>query len=87
VHDPATRPQAVALAAKIGKQPEAAYEWLYTNRDTSYRAPDLEVDMKALQSNTDDMKEGGLVPSTIVAKDHVDMSLAREAVSRANATH
>jgi NitT/TauT family transport system substrate-binding protein len=86
-HDPATRPQAIALAAKIGKQPEAAYEWLYTNRDTSYRAPDLEVDLKALQSNTDDMKEGGLVPATIVAKDHVDMSLAREAVGRANATH
>jgi len=77
----------IELAAKIGKQPEEAYAWLYTKQDTSYRDPNLEIDMKALQSNANDMKEGGLVPSTIDAKAYVDMSLAKEAVGRANATH
>jgi NitT/TauT family transport system substrate-binding protein len=86
--DPKTRPQAIALAAKVGKQPEAAYaDWLYTRKDTSFRALDLEVDLKALQSNTNDMKEGGLVPTTIDAKAFVDMSLAKDAVGRASATH
>jgi NitT/TauT family transport system substrate-binding protein len=85
--DPKTRPEAIKLAAKIGKQPEAAYAWLYTKQDTSYRDPNLEIDMKALQSNANDMKEGGLVPSTIDVKSYVDMSLAREAAARANATH
>jgi NitT/TauT family transport system substrate-binding protein len=86
--DPKTRAEAVALAAKIGKQPQAAYaDWLYTRKDTSFRAADLEVDMKALQSNTNDMKEGGLVPTTIDAKAYVDMSLAKEAVGRAGATN
>jgi NitT/TauT family transport system substrate-binding protein len=86
--DPKTRPAAIALAAKIGKQPESAYEgWLFTTKDTSYRDPNLEIDLKALQSNTNDMKEAGLVPSAIDAKKYFDASLAREAVTRAHATH
>jgi len=85
--DPKTRPEAIKLAAKVGKQPEEAYAWLYTKQDTSYRAPDLQVDLKALQSNADDMKEGGLVPSTIDAKAYLDMSLAKEAVARVAASH
>jgi len=86
--DPKNRPAVIALAAKVGKQPEAAYaDWLFADKDPNYRAPDLEVDMKALQSNTNDMKEGGLVPTTIDVKGYVDMSLAKDAVGRANATH
>jgi NitT/TauT family transport system substrate-binding protein len=47
LHDPAHRAEAIALAARIGKQTEAAYAaWLYTKRDTSYRSPDLQIDMK-----------------------------------------
>lgn len=88
IYDPNTRREAVALAAKIGRQPEAAYaDWLFAAKDPNYRALDLEVDMKALQSNTNDMKEGGLVPTTIDAKAYVDMSLAKEAVGRAGAPH
>jgi len=88
MYDPKNRHEAIALAAKVGKQPEAVYEdWLFTSKDPNYRALDLEVDMKALQSNTDDMKEGGLVPRTIDAKAYVDMSLAKDAVRRASATH
>ena len=88
MYDPKNRREAIALAAKVGKQPEAAYEdWLFTSKDPNYRALDLEVDMKALQSNTNDMKEGGLVPRTIDVKAYVDMSLAKDAVRRASATH
>jgi NitT/TauT family transport system substrate-binding protein len=81
--DPKTREEAVKLVAQVGRQPVAAYEdWVFTKKDTSYRDPDLLVDLKALQSNTEDMKAAGLVPSTIVAKDYVDASLAQEAKSR-----
>jgi NitT/TauT family transport system substrate-binding protein len=87
IEDPKTRPDAIKLAAKVGKQPEEAYAWLYTKQDTSYRDPNLEIDMKALQSNANDMKEGGLVPAIIDVKAYVDMSLAREAVGRVDAAN
>jgi hypothetical protein len=86
VYDPKARGDVIKLAAKVGKQPESAYEdWLFAAKDPNYRDPNLEIDMKALQSNTHDMKEGGLVPSTIDVKSYVDMSLAREAVGRIDA--
>jgi NitT/TauT family transport system substrate-binding protein len=88
IYDPKTRAEAIKLAAKVGKQPESAYEdWLFAAKDPNYRALDLQVDMKALQSNTNDMKEGGLVPSTIDVKAYVDMSLAKEAVGRVDASN
>ena len=82
MYDPATRPQAIALVAKITKRPVADFEeWVYTNKD-NYRDPHAMVSVERLQKNIDDLKSLGLLPASIDAAEVVDMSLAREAAAR-----
>jgi NitT/TauT family transport system substrate-binding protein len=82
LYDPKTRPQAVALVAKVTKRsPDDFAEWVYTRKD-NYRDPHAMVNVARLQKNIDDLKALGLVPASIEADKVVDMSLAREAAAR-----
>jgi ABC-type nitrate/sulfonate/bicarbonate transport system substrate-binding protein len=80
--DPATRMDAVRLAAKVTKEPVSNYEeWAFTNKD-NFRHPPARIDVVRLQKNIDDLHGLGLLPVTIVAKDAVDMSMVEEAARR-----
>jgi NitT/TauT family transport system substrate-binding protein len=82
-HDPKTRPEAVKILAQVMKQPESAFaDWVFTNKDNSYRDPDLKINVEALQKNIDVLKEAGIIKGTVVANDYVDLSLAEEARKR-----
>jgi len=81
--DPKTRPEAVKILAQVMKQPEAALAgWVFTKEDNAYRDPDLKIDVEALQRNVDLLKEAGMIGTTIIAKNYVDMSLAEDAKRR-----
>jgi NitT/TauT family transport system substrate-binding protein len=82
MYDPATRPQAIALVAKITKRSAEDFaEWVYTNKD-NYRDPHAMVSVERLQKNIDDLHGLGLIPARVEIAPHVDMSLAREAAAR-----
>ncbi len=81
--DPKNRTAAVAMVAKVMKQPAKNFEgWVFTKRDTSYQQPDAKIDVARLQKNIDDMKEAGVMPRTIKAADYVDETIAAEAAAR-----
>jgi NitT/TauT family transport system substrate-binding protein len=79
--DPKTQPEAVKLVAQHDKQPVENVAWLFTAKD-NFHHPDLLVDIERFQKNVDDLHKAGVVPATIVAKNHIDMSLVREALAR-----
>jgi hypothetical protein len=80
--DPATRMDAVKLVSEISKQPlEGLAEWAFTTRD-NYNHPHALLDVPRLQKNIDDLHAAGVLPMTISAAKHVDMSMAEEAAKR-----
>ena len=80
--DPQIRAQVLKVTSELTKQPESEFEeWVYTNKD-QHRALDLKIDVARLQKNIDDLKEVGVLTSTIDVKKYVDMSLAEEAGKR-----
>jgi NitT/TauT family transport system substrate-binding protein len=80
--DPKTRPAALALMAKVAKQPiEALEPWLFTHAD-NYRDPEGRIDVARFQKNVDDLHKAGVIPGTIDAAKHIDTSIARDAAAR-----
>ncbi len=83
LHDPKSRPEAMAMVAKVMKQPVKNIEgWAFTKRDTSYQEPSAKMDVKRIQRNVDDLIEAGVLKKTIPADKYVDMSIADEAAAR-----
>jgi sulfonate transport system substrate-binding protein len=83
--DPANHQEAVAIIANFMKQPPAALDYLFSDKDY-YRDPYGHVNPAGIQSVIDISKELGLLPATIqVAPDHVDDSFAAEAERRIRA--
>lgn len=80
--NPANRPAALALVAKVTKQPEAAFaDWVFTG-DDYYHDPDAKPNMAALQSNLDVQKELGFLKAEIDASKFADLSLIGDAAKR-----
>jgi sulfonate transport system substrate-binding protein len=81
-HDPAHRPEAIALAARATKQPpERLDSYLFSTRDF-YSDPNGMPDAAALQSGIDMMVALGFAKERIDVQRYLDLSLVREAAKR-----
>ncbi|HTY66558.1 MAG TPA: ABC transporter substrate-binding protein [Burkholderiales bacterium] len=79
---PANHKDAVAIAAKVSKQPEANFDsWLFTKQDY-YRDPDGKPNLDALQANIDLQKELGFLKAGFDAKKYADLSIVEDAAKR-----
>jgi sulfonate transport system substrate-binding protein len=80
--DPANHKAAVAIAAKVTKQPPENFDaWLFTGKDY-YRDPNMLPNMAALQENLKLTKELGFLKSDINIREYSDLSIVLEAVKR-----
>jgi sulfonate transport system substrate-binding protein len=80
--NPANHNQAVAIAAKITKRPEAAFDaWLF-NRKDYYRDPNMIPNLDALQANVAMQKNLGFLNAGFDVKAHSDLSIVEEAAKR-----
>lgn len=79
--DPANHAAAVAIAARVTRQPPERFDWLFTKED-DYRDPNMIPDLAALQSNVQVMKDLGIVGTTVDIGRHADLSLIKEAAAR-----
>jgi sulfonate transport system substrate-binding protein len=81
-HDPAHRPEAIALAARVTKQPyERLDSYLFSTSDF-YSDPEGLPDIGALQSGIDMMVALGFAKESIDVKRYLDLSLVQEATKR-----
>jgi ABC-type nitrate/sulfonate/bicarbonate transport system substrate-binding protein len=82
IHDPAHRPEATALAARVTKQPyERLNSYLFSTSDF-YSDPKGMPDAGALQSGIDMMVALGFAKESIDVKRYLDLSLVQEAAKR-----
>src|SRR5215467_9164824 len=80
--DPANHNEAVAIAARITKRPEAAFDaWLF-NRKDYYRDPNMIPNLDALQANVATQKDLGFIKTGFDVKAHTDLSIVEEAAKR-----
>jgi NitT/TauT family transport system substrate-binding protein len=80
--DPANHKDAVAIAARLTKQPPERFDsWLFTAKDY-FRDPDLKPNLTALQANIATQKQLGFIKSEIDVKKYADLSLIEEAGRR-----
>lgn len=80
--DPANHKEAVAIAARLTKQPPERFDpWLFTAKDY-YRDPGLKPNLTSLQANIATQKQLGFIKSEIDVKKYADLSLIEEAVQR-----
>jgi sulfonate transport system substrate-binding protein len=80
--DPANHKEAVAIAAKLTKRPEAAFDsWLFNQKDY-YRDSNMIPNLDALQANVDIQKDLGFLKSGFDVKAHADLSIVVEAAQR-----
>ena len=80
--DPANHEEAVAIAAKVSKQPASRFEsWLFTKKDY-YRDRDGRPDLDALQANINLQKQLGFLKSDLAVKKYTDLSIVEEAAKR-----
>jgi sulfonate transport system substrate-binding protein len=80
--DPANHKEAVAIAARLTKQPPERFDpWLFTAKDY-YRDPDMKPNLAALQANIATQKELGFIKSEIDVKKYADLSIVEEAARR-----
>jgi NitT/TauT family transport system substrate-binding protein len=80
--DKANRPAALALAARVTKQPESAFaDWLFTG-DDYYRDPKARPNLVALQANLAVQKELGFLRADIDVSKYADLSLIDAASKR-----
>src|SRR5262245_31678285 len=80
--DPANHEAAVAIAAKLTKQPPERFSgWLFTSREYS-RSRDLLPDLQALQANIEVQRELGFLKGPIDISRYTDLSFVQEAAAR-----
>jgi ABC-type nitrate/sulfonate/bicarbonate transport system substrate-binding protein len=80
--DPKNREEAVKIIADFTKRPAASYKsWLFTKKDY-YRAPDSQLNVKALSNNIALQLDLGFLKAPIDVPKFVDVSLAKEAAAR-----
>jgi len=80
--DPANHKEAVAIAARVTKQPPERFDpWLFTAKDY-YRDPNMKPNLTALQANIATQKQLGFIKSEIDVNKYADLSLIEEAAKR-----
>jgi sulfonate transport system substrate-binding protein len=80
--DPANHAEAVAIAAKVTKQPPERFDsWLFTEQDY-YRDAKMIPDLAALQANIDVQHELGFLKGKVEVKNYVDLSIVKDAAQR-----
>jgi sulfonate transport system substrate-binding protein len=80
--DPANHKEAVAIAARLTKQPPERFDpWLFTAKDY-YRDPDLKPNLTSLQANIATQKQLGFIKSDLDVKKYADLSIVEEAAKR-----
>jgi NitT/TauT family transport system substrate-binding protein len=80
--DPANHEEAVAIVAKITKQPPERFaDWLFTKKDY-YRDHDGLPDLAALQANIELQRKLGFLKTSFEVKKYADLSFATGAVKR-----
>jgi sulfonate transport system substrate-binding protein len=79
--DPANHQEAIAIVAKLTKQPAASLDWVFTKRDY-FRGPDGAPDLKAVDANLKMEKELGYLKTDIDVAKYADLSIAADAVKR-----
>jgi NitT/TauT family transport system substrate-binding protein len=79
--DPANHQAAIAIVAKMTKQPPEALDWVFTKRDY-FRGPDGAPDIKAVDAGLKMEKALGLLKSDIDVAKYADLSIAADAVKR-----
>jgi NitT/TauT family transport system substrate-binding protein len=80
--DPANHKEAVAIAARVTKQPPERFDpWLFSAKDY-YRDPNMKPNLTALQTNINTQKQLGFIRSDFDVKQHADLSLIEEAAQR-----
>ncbi len=81
--DPKNHKDAVAIAAKITKQPAQNFDdWLFVKGKDYYRDPNMIPNVQALQNNLNTMRDLGLLKAPITIKPYVDLSIVQEAAKR-----
>lgn len=81
--DPANRQKSLEKAAAFTKRkPEQFAAWAFQKDTDYYHDPAGKIDIAALQSNVDVLKEQGILRKSINAADLVDHSIAEEARKR-----
>jgi sulfonate transport system substrate-binding protein len=81
-HDPAHHDEAVAIVARVTRQPAGNFtSYLFTDTDF-YRDPDLRPNLDSLQRNIAIMGKLGFVKGEVDAANYADLSLIDEARER-----
>jgi NitT/TauT family transport system substrate-binding protein len=83
--DPANHQAAIAIVAKLTKQPPEALDWVFTKRDY-FRGPDGAPDLKAVDADLKMEKALGLLKTDIDVAKYADLSIAADAVKRLGPT-
>jgi sulfonate transport system substrate-binding protein len=79
--DPANHNEAVAVVAKLTKQPPAALDWVFGKRDY-FRGLDGAPDLKAVDADLKMEKALGLLKTDIDVPKYADLSIAADVVKR-----
>jgi NitT/TauT family transport system substrate-binding protein len=79
--DPANHQEAVAIVAKLTKQPPQSLDWVFTKRDF-YRNPNGRPDLAAVASNLKMERNLGYLKKDIDVAKYADTSLVDAAVER-----
>ncbi len=78
------RTEAIAIAARVGKQPASKFAgWLFTHRDY-YHDRDGLPNLDALQSNVALLHELGFLKRDLPVRSYADLSIAEAAAKRLN---
>jgi NitT/TauT family transport system substrate-binding protein len=79
--DPANHQAAIAIVAKMTKQPPESLDWVFTKRD-DFRGPDGAPDLKSVDTDLKMEKTLGYLKSDIDVAKYADLSIAADAVKR-----
>jgi sulfonate transport system substrate-binding protein len=79
--DPANHQEAIAIVAKLTKQPPEALDWVFTTKDF-HRNPNGRPDLAAVASNLRMEKDLGYIKTDIDVPKFADLSLVNEASKR-----
>jgi ABC-type nitrate/sulfonate/bicarbonate transport system substrate-binding protein len=79
--DPANHAEAVAITARVAKQPPERMAWVFTKQDY-YQSPLMMPDLAALQKNVEIARDLGFVKGPLEVEKYADLSLIQEAAKR-----
>ena len=84
LYNPSNRGQVLATLSKVTKRPAKNYaSWAFTKKD-SYREPNGLTNVPRMQKNVDDLVKLGVLKDGLNVKNHVDLSMVKEAANRIN---